>query len=177
MVVDPSRSYLQSSLLKINQTSGATLQLEELPVAPLSPKKNQITLHEGRRRENLRKIDEQNARFAKKLMFVNSSIPAFKTLNKEFNHHKKTKQLRCKWPIVNMKKNVFNQMELSRKSSDFSMRYENTKYETSPVPELLVQTKTQNGLQLNDLSELDPVERIHQLSPVLEDSFTLPPIK
>jgi hypothetical protein len=52
-------------------------------------------------------------------------------------------------------------MELSRKSSDFSMRYENTKYETSPVPELLVQTKTQNGLQLNDLSELDPVERIH----------------
>jgi hypothetical protein len=57
------------------------------------------------------------------------------------------------------------------------MRYENTKYETSPVPELLVQTKTQNGLQLNDLSELDPVERIHQLSPVLEDSFMLPPIK
>ena len=53
-----------------------------MPSPPVTTKKTQITLHEGRRRENLRKIDEQNAQFAKKLMFVNSSIPARKSLNK-----------------------------------------------------------------------------------------------
>jgi hypothetical protein len=90
-----------------------------------------MTLHEGRRRENLRSIDEQNAKFAKKLMFIKSSIPANKSLKKEFNHHKKTKELRCKWPIIDMKKNVWHN-DLRRKSSEFSMKYDASRYEQSP---------------------------------------------
>ena len=116
--------------MKINQTSGATLQLEELPPAPLTTQKKStyMTLHEGRRRENLRSIDEQNAKFAKKLMYIKSSIPARKSLNKEFNHHKKTKELRCKWPIIDMKKNIWH-TDLSRKTSEFSMNYDGARYE------------------------------------------------
>ena len=130
VIKDSSRSYLQDSIMKINQTSGATLQLEELPPAPLTTQKKStyMTLHEGRRRENLRSIDEQNAKFAKKLMYIKSSIPARKSLNKEFNHHKKTKELRCKWPIIDMKKNIWH-TDLSRKTSEFSMNYDGARYE------------------------------------------------
>jgi hypothetical protein len=91
------------------------LALEEIPAMPLSTKRRpQITLHEVRRREKLRVIDMENAKLAKKLMFVNSSIPGRKSLNKEFLLHKKTKELRCKWPIINMKDNVFNKFDITR---------------------------------------------------------------
>ena len=106
-----------------------------MPPAPVTTQKRvaayNSTLHEGRRRENLRSIDEQNAKFAKKLMFIKSSIPARKSLNKEFNLHKKTKELRCKWPIIDMKKNVFNR-EMSKQSSEFSMKYDISRFEQSP---------------------------------------------
>jgi hypothetical protein len=85
MAVNNSRSHLQNSILKINQASEQSLQLEEIPsVAPISTKRPNITLHHVRRVQKLREIDIENAKFAKKLMFVNSSIPARKSLNKEF---------------------------------------------------------------------------------------------
>jgi hypothetical protein len=84
------------------------LKEEELPALP-QRKQAPTTLHEVRRRDKLREIDMQNARFAKKLLFINSTVPGQKSLKKEFKEHEKRKSMRCKWPIVNMKKNVFSQ--------------------------------------------------------------------
>ena len=55
-------------------------------------------------------------------------------------------------------------MEMSRKSSEFSMKYENARYETSPIATsgLLEQHRAQFGksLQLNDLSDMDQYDHI-----------------
>ena len=49
----------------------------------------------------------ENLKMARKLFTIKSSIPARKSLEQEFRHHLKTKNLRCRLPIVNMRKNVF----------------------------------------------------------------------
>lgn len=81
-------------------------------------------------------------------MFVNSSIPAIKSLNKEFMLHTKTKSLRCKMPIINMKKNIFNdQKEIQKDSSAFSSYYENLRYDNSPP---VINDKKELGIDKGD---------------------------
>jgi len=67
-----------------------------------------ISLNEVHRRERKRLIEVENLKMAQKLFKIKSSLPARKSLEQEYRHHLKTKVLRCRLPIVNMKKNAWN---------------------------------------------------------------------
>jgi hypothetical protein len=89
-------------------------------------------------------------------------------------------------PIINMKNNIFNtRQENARKSSDFTIQYENManmKYDTSPQAAYNKSPKNElkksnNVLRSIEYDGTDLDERIHQLSPIMENKdLILPPI-
>jgi len=72
-----------------------------------------ISLNEVHRRERKRLIELENLKMAQKLYKIKSSLPARKSLEQEYRHHLKTKVLRCRLPIVNMKKNLWNENSIA----------------------------------------------------------------
>ena len=114
-----SPEIIQNEALTRIQNSNVSLEastIQELPEMFHLDSKRRVnanfSLNEVHRRERRRLIEMENLKMARKLYTIKSSIPARKSLEQEFKHHLKTKNLRCRLPIVNMKKNMFNENQL-----------------------------------------------------------------
>jgi hypothetical protein len=59
-------------------------------------------------KKNLKAIERENFAMAKRLYSTRAALNKIYSFKKDFKHHLKIKTLRCELPVVNMKKNKFN---------------------------------------------------------------------
>ena len=66
-----------------------------------------MALHELKRKERKKEIEFQNYRLATKLYTTRPAITNNYVIHKDFKKHQKLKSLRCKFPVIDMKNNIF----------------------------------------------------------------------